>query len=164
MTKITEKTESAKNKLAEKRSFLCQITAQARTMRDEKITFSKSIEEANLWASKPLNYYITNYLYQNSTEKLTFKTFNDWKKDGATVLKGSKAYVIWGQPLKKQKNEKEVKKTEKSDDTENLDFFPLCYVFSSEQVYFNSEKPETTTKEKKQETETAPIMDLDNYL
>lgn len=57
------------------------------------------------------------------------KSYKQWRSDGYQVKKGSKALLMWGEPLKKQK-EKEGQET----DPEDRDFFPLAYVFSNMQV------------------------------
>lgn len=76
-----------------------------------------------------VNDMIVNYIYDTKS-KLQFKTFKSWKKEGFKIKKGSKAYLLWGRPLKGKAREKVEK--EKSED--EYKFFPLAYIFSSEQV------------------------------
>ena len=63
-----------------------------------------------------------------------FKTFNQWKKDGKKVKKGSKAWAFWSRPIE-GKSKKEVKRNGKSKILENkYDFFAMSYVFANNQV------------------------------
>lgn len=59
---------------------------------------------------------------------IILKTFNQWKKDGKSIKKGEKALCLWGSP--KHKGEENEQETE----TDKLDFYPICYVFSNLQV------------------------------
>ena len=63
-----------------------------------------------------------------------FKTFNQWKEDGATVRKGEKAFLVWGQPRKIEQV------PEGSDEPEEFKYWPVCYLFGNTQVYKPSEK------------------------
>jgi hypothetical protein len=60
-------------------------------------------------------------------EHQEFKKFWDWKKAGYTILKGSKAFAVWAQPIK-------GKKKEEAKEGEEFDFFPICFLFSNAQV------------------------------
>jgi hypothetical protein len=62
-------------------------------------------------------------------EGTTFNTFKGWRKEGKQVKKGEKAFFIWGRPRNIDKKEP-VKEGEKDE----FEFFPLAYLFSSEQV------------------------------
>jgi hypothetical protein len=64
-----------------------------------------------------------------------FKTFNDWKTEGYSIIKGSKAFLVWGKPKRVQDSEKakEQGKDEPTEDRER-DFFPLAFLFSNAQV------------------------------
>ena len=57
------------------------------------------------------------------------KSFKEWLKLGKAVKKGEKALLLWGKPLKKQKDQEP-----KPEDEDDPDFYPLAYVFSSKQV------------------------------
>lgn len=57
------------------------------------------------------------------------KTFKEWLKVGKAVRKGEKALLLWGKPLRKQKDQEP-----KPEDQDDQDFFPVAYVFSSKQV------------------------------
>lgn len=56
-----------------------------------------------------------------------FKTFNQWKELGKSIIKGSKAFVVWGRPQAIQDQDPEAEKDE-------FKYWPLCYLFSDKQV------------------------------
>ena len=64
--------------------------------------------------------------YENDGHK-NFKTFNQWKKDGKSIIKGSKAFFVWGTP-------KDIPHPDPESDDEEFKYFPLCYLFSENQV------------------------------
>ena len=118
---------------------LLHISARAREIREGLIQNAKTDNQALFYASKPLNFYILNYIYA-SDEITDFKKFNEWKSEGATVKKGEKAYPIWGQPVTKQRQDEAEQKGEKYDPTpEEEQRFPMCYVFSNLQVSFRNQ-------------------------
>jgi hypothetical protein len=58
-----------------------------------------------------------------------FKTFQQWKKEGATVRKGQKAFLIWGQP-------RQISQVpDGSTEPEEFKYWPLCYLFADTQIY-----------------------------
>ena len=88
-------------------------------------------------------------LFYNPDQSLTFNTFKQWKENGFFVLKGSQAYLFWGKPLGAQSKENEGKKQSESnnennsDDKDDYHFFPLCYLFSNEQVTNERQKQDS---------------------
>lgn len=68
-------------------------------------------------------------LYENENGETEFKTFGGWKKEGYKVKKGSTALTIWGKPRKGTKKVEDAKTEE-----EKYKFFPMAYLFSSDQV------------------------------
>lgn len=56
-------------------------------------------------------------------------SFKHWLTLGFVVRKGEKALLLWGEPVKSQKQEKEV-----GSDDDDFKFFPLAFVFSQQQV------------------------------
>lgn len=76
-----------------------------------------------------------------------FNTFCQWKEKGYTIIKGSKAFLIWGQPINKQKTEKSKAEVQDTDEDEYR-FFPVCYLFSDKQVFKKEVKTEEETTEK----------------
>ncbi len=111
-----------------KRLKLSQLSQQAKELKENFINQSETTAEALYWAGKSLNYFLLYNIYETNgaTE---FNTFNQWKEKGATILKGSKAFLIWGQPVKNKKEEEQKEKTE-----DPYKYFPVCYLFSNLQV------------------------------
>ena len=118
---------------------LLEASVAARAIKEDFINNAKSEDQALYYECLPLNHYILNYVYK--TEEITdYKKFPEWKSKGATVLKGSKAFPIWGQPVGAQKQEKAEQKGEQYDPTaEEERRFPMCYVFSNLQVSFKNQ-------------------------
>lgn len=72
-------------------------------------------------------------LFYKTEEHQQFKTLHQWNKDGYSIIKGSKSFIVWGKPTRLQKEEAEP------NDGED-DFYPLCYLFSNAQVQKNDVK------------------------
>ncbi len=73
-----------------------------------------------------LNEALIQVAYKSDTHQ-EFKTFNQWKREGFTILKGSKAFAVWAQPVK-------ATKAKEGANPEDFEFFPVCYLFSNAQV------------------------------
>ena len=58
---------------------------------------------------------------------IELNTFKGWKEKGYSVMKGEKALLLWGAPRKNKQEDAEESENETS-------FFPICYVFSINQV------------------------------
>ncbi len=71
-----------------------------------------------------INQAIINTFYKVDGHE-TFKTFEQWKKEGKFVQKGSKAFVVWGSKIERQTED---------DDEEKSSYWPVCYLFSNLQV------------------------------
>jgi hypothetical protein len=65
---------------------------------------------------------------EESPEIEDFKTFGQWKHEGKTIIKGSKAFLVWGQPRKVEQT------PEGSTEPSEYKYWPLCYLFSNMQV------------------------------
>jgi hypothetical protein len=65
-------------------------------------------------------------LYKDATHQ-EFKTFNQWKREGYIILKGSKAFPVWAQPVKGSRPKEGAS-------PEDYEYFPVCYLFSNAQV------------------------------
>ena len=78
-----------------------------------------------------------------------FNTFNQWKEEGFTIKKGSKAFLFWGQPRKANQT------PEGSDEPEEYKYWPICYLFSNEQVFKKgeAEEPQPEPQHQPQEVE-----------
>lgn len=69
-------------------------------------------------------------IYSQEDEQIEeFKTFWQWKRDGYTIRKGSKSYLIWGQKMKGEQV------PEGATEAEEYEFWPLCYLFANTQVF-----------------------------
>lgn len=81
-----------------------------------------------------INEAIIKTFYKDPTHS-EFKTFNQWKADGYSIIKGSKAFIVWGKPKKVQDTEKaaEQGKDAPADDSTH-DFYPIAFLFSNAQV------------------------------
>lgn len=148
------------NRKNEKREKLIKTSVQARAIRDEMIkqaSIAGNHTQAAYLEGKPLNFFIIRYIYSKGQNK-TFKSFREWKNDGATVRKGEKAYLIWGQPRKANRKEENTEQNRPLTEEEKLakqyEFFPLCYLFSEDQVYKKTEEAEEP-KEEEQQPENA---------
>ena len=62
---------------------------------------------------------------------IELNTFNQWLYKGYTVKKGEKALCLWGKPKQGKKE------APKENETEDFTYFPICYVFSNQQVEKN---------------------------
>ena len=143
-----ELTAKEKNRNAQFERLL-QASAEARAIREMMINTAKSIEQAMFFEGQPLNYFILKYVYAPAEEGTTdFKKFNEWKKEGYTIKKGSKAFPVWSQPTKREKKEEDGETApvptpalmENADGSENggtrheRERFNMCYLFSNLQV------------------------------
>lgn len=74
--------------------------------------------------------------YYRMSGNTDLKTFGEWKKLGYSIRKGAKAFLLWGKPKpkKKQNQEAETEETPENPDEHQEDFFPIAYCFSSLQV------------------------------
>jgi len=87
-------------------------------------------------------------IYQETNPEIEeFKTFWQWKEEGATVRKGQTAFLIWGQPRKASQV------PDGATEPEEFKYWPLCYLFANTQVYKPEAKPE-------QEQQTDPVKEL----
>ncbi len=65
------------------------------------------------------------YEIQGHTE---LNTLNGWNKKGYCVKKGEKALLLWAEPRKIEK------KKQSESEADEMEFFPICFVFSNLQV------------------------------
>lgn len=71
-----------------------------------------------------INEALISTYYKNSGHEV-FKTFEEWKREGKHVIKGSHAFTIWGMPIEKG--------TVDANGRKEL-FWPVSYIFSNLQV------------------------------
>jgi len=119
---------------------LLKSSLEARDIREGLLNNALEQKKTNLYSffeSKPLNYFIVNYVYKTKQDNI-FKKFKEWKKEGATVKKGEKAFPVWGLPVGVQKVKEALKNGKNYEPTpEEKEKFPMCYIFSNNQVSFN---------------------------
>jgi hypothetical protein len=96
--------------------------------RKRLIELSKALKAlVNEGACETINEALIQTYMEDNPEIEKFKTFNKWKEEGKKIIKGSKAYLLWGKPVKS-------KQSASDDEEEEYSFFPLSYVFSNTQV------------------------------
>lgn len=152
-------------KLQEKRAKLIELSAKAKSLRQQKIKTAKTPEEALFWQSRTINYMLLNYIYSNGDTR--YETFHEWKEQGATIKKGAKATIIWGQPrtgtaMSEQKTKDDTNAVRTDAPAEEYEFFPLCFLFAESDVYFpNTDLDAETTAESIPAvvSDIIPIMD-----
>lgn len=83
-----------------------------------------------------LNQALIECVYKKDGHQ-TFRTFEAWKKDGYSIVKGAEAFVVWGMPKTREK---------KQEQEEEREFFPIAYLFSNKQVY-KREQPTDVVEE-----------------
>lgn len=151
-----ESKNTKKDLYLQKRVALSELSRDAESLRELKTKEAKSDNEALFWATRTINYMLLNHMYETggATE---FNTFNQWKEKGATVIKGSKAFAIWGQPLHEQKKEKQE---EGNSELDKYKYFPICYLFSNLQVTTKESRTETKEPEDEQEKQNVNIESL----
>ena len=166
-------TEKEKNRAAQFDRLLA-ASALARQIRDKMINEAKSMAQAMFLESQPLNYFILNFVYAPAEEGTTeFKKFNEWKSEGYTIIKGSKAFPVWSQPTKREKKEQDGETASAPAPTptlmENADGageegstkgererFNMCYLFSNLQVTRRDQPASTEEATETAEAQEAP--------
>jgi hypothetical protein len=103
-----------------------------------------------------VNEGLIDHYMQGRPDTNEFNTFNQWKEKGYTIIKGSTAFVVWGQPRKAQQV------PEGADEPEEYKYWPLCYLFSNEQVFKKGETPEASQEPKQRQAQ--PVADFDELL
>lgn len=146
------------SKFQERKNLLRELSQQAKVIRERMVKEAKNAKEAFFYASKPLNFYILNFIYDVEGAE-EFKTFKQWKNEGYTIKKGSKAFVLWGQPRELSNPGKE-EQAEDPESGEDETFFPVCYLFSDKQVYKRDKKDKPKEKTNKKRTEPIEIDEV----
>jgi hypothetical protein len=62
-----------------------------------------------------------------------FNTFYQWKAVGKSIIKGSKAFTVWGSPHDVKSHQQPVTPEAEGEEDE-FKYWPLCYLFSNLQV------------------------------
>jgi hypothetical protein len=66
-----------------------------------------------------------------------FNTFYQWKALGKSIIKGSKAFAVWGSPHDAKSHSQPAPMTvvtDKPEEDDEFKYWPLCYLFSNLQV------------------------------
>ena len=93
-------------------------------------------------------------IYEKSDPNIEeFRTFWQWKDEGYTINKGSKAFLIWGQPRKGSQT------AEGSDEPEDYKYWPICYLFANTQVFRPEKEKQPEQEQPRHQRTTAPIFD-----
>lgn len=122
---------------------LLEVTAEARAIKEQLIKTAKNETQAAFYDALTINHIILNMIYKKENPEISdFKKFREWKQEGATVRKGAKAFVIWGQPVAAQRREEAKQKGQPQPETDEEDEtrFPMCYIFADTQVITKEEK------------------------
>lgn len=132
---------SRKEQFIEKRKALIALSKMVRPLveQGEFDTVNEAIKE--------------QYLDLN-TEITEFKTFGQWKQEGATVRKGEKAFLVWGQPRKIEQV------PEGSDEPEEFKYWPVCYLFANTQVHIPDQNIKQHVPQPVEEMETVNGDDI----
>ena len=151
MTKLKEKSET--------RTKLIEYSSLARKIKAEGIDQATNEQELIYWSYRGINDIIKNEIYFIGGKEL--KTFSQWKAEGATIMRGAKGFPLWGQPLKANAK---VETPEEADETSAYEYWPICILFSREQVLTPQDKAKTekeTTNQPTAVSETEAInLDL----
>lgn len=75
-----------------------------------------------------INEGLANY-YAEQGHKI-LHSYRQWKEQGFQVKKGSKALLMWGEPVKKKEDEQPLQNGEEKKEP----FYPLAFLFSNLQV------------------------------
>lgn len=118
------------NKNNSTRDILKELSKKAEEIRAQRIKETEDVKEKRRWRRKSVNWILLHEVYEVG-EAIEFKTFEQWKQEGATVRRNQKAFVIWGQLV----------------EGDEYSFYPLVYLFSNLQVYKPQEKEEKTHEE-----------------
>ncbi len=122
----------SKKQIDIRRQALIQMSVKARGYRDEQIKKARTETDLLYWSSVRINDIIAQW-YRDESGATTFKTFKQWKEDGYSIKKGSKAFILWAKKRKATKQGEQPKQGE--DPTmEDYEFFPIAYLFSDLQV------------------------------
>lgn len=154
MVKVKEKSET--------RTKLIEYSALARQLKNEGQDNAKTAQELEYWTLRGINDIIKNDIYFLTGVEL--KTFNQWKKEGATIIKGSKGFALWGQPLKATAKELIERNGKQEEDESSYEFWPICILFSSEQVLLPEDKAKPKEEPKTAEKEENEVLTLDGVL
>ncbi|MGM9644254.1 MAG: ArdC-like ssDNA-binding domain-containing protein [Eubacteriales bacterium] len=128
-----EKTKTARQlEASEKREQLKAISAELQAQRD-------LMQVMGMEDLPTINEMLHDY-YAKKNNITELNTFDQWKDKGYQVRRGEKAFLFWGKPRSKQKQEEQTaeEQTEQEQPTEQNaarkdEYFPICYLFDISQ-------------------------------
>ena len=113
------------NTKQEKRQALRDLSNSLKATKELDPTFAPDAVTVN----DLLTYY---YKLKGHSE---LKTFKEWLNVGYCVRKGETALLLWATPIaRNKKEEKEKSQQTKEEEKGKEDFYPICCVFSNQQV------------------------------
>lgn len=110
--------------ISEVRKALIDNSKRARDLKK----IGENSVDFDYWEQARVNDILKDHIYQLKDVEL--KTFAQWKKEGATIKKGSKAFAFWGQPINAVA--KAIAEAESED--EKYKYWPICLLFTASQV------------------------------
>lgn len=122
--------KSKKNKsdyITEQRNYLSALSRELKKAHKEKIDQAETQEQAERLQTIGTNELLLTH-YKETTGAKEFHTFKQWKEKGFCVNKGQQSFRFWGTPLGARD------KSGDSEDHSKDSFFPMCCVFSDQQV------------------------------
>jgi len=142
MSRKSKQNEEAKQRYAENRRKLIALSAIARQLMEAGEV--DSVNEGLI------------YLYdEQQGEACEYNTFHQWKDKGCTIMKGARAFCVWGQP-------KNVKQTAEGETETEYEYWPVCYLFSNKQVITPAQKEEQPEREPAADPEPAKALQMDS--
>lgn len=131
METATTTQTAGKRKFFSKKKVLTEKQLEAiRAKREELKSLSKGIKIlVKTGKYSTVNEGLIEFYAENGHKNL--KTLHQWNENNMSVKKGEKALLLWGTPKKSEKKE-EVKTPEQEE--KEMEFYPLCFVFSDNQV------------------------------
>jgi hypothetical protein len=73
--------------------------------------------------------------YKSENEEIkTFKTFAGWKAENKRIVKGSKAFHIWGRKREALKKDAQAESIEAATDEQKFKFWPVACLFADIQT------------------------------
>jgi hypothetical protein len=91
---------------------------------------SDELNKANYNDEININRLLISFYLDSLPRGAELQSFFTWKERGFSIKKGSEGFMVWGRPRVKGDFKKLA-----DDDTENKEkYFPISYLFSSEQV------------------------------
>lgn len=122
----------SKKQIDIRRQVLIQMSVKARGYRQEQINKANTEKELLYWSSVRINDIIAQW-YREESGATTFKTFKQWKEEGFSIKKGSKAFILWAKKRKATKQDEQSQKGHEPS-LDEYEFFPIAYLFSDLQV------------------------------